>query len=154
MLSTEFPAPTVVVEGANMGLATGLLMLLREAIEPLSSGSVIAVRTTDESAAHDLPAWCRVTAHRFLGTQEQVGDPTYFLIKGGAHTPGTSERPDWGVRLPLRQGNELHTRDWMVGRVGQVPEEARTTTGFAPRGAVVEPGAPEFDFSINSREDV
>jgi TusA-related sulfurtransferase len=154
MHSSEFPVPAVVVEGAHLGMANGLLMLLREALEPLSAGSVIAVRTTDESAAHDLPAWCRVSAHRFLGTQEDAVARTYFLIKGTAHTLAASEQPDWGVRLQLRQGNELHTRDWMVGRVGEVPEEAPTTTGFAPRGAVVEPGAPEFDFSINRREAV
>jgi TusA-related sulfurtransferase len=143
-----------VVEGAHLGMATGLLMLLRDALEPLPAGSVIAVRTTDESAGHDLPAWCRVSAHRFLGTQENVGARTHFLIKGGTDGPAPGERPDWGVRVPLRSDNELHTRDWMVGRVGAVPEDAPTTTGFAPRGAVVEPGAPEFDFSINRREAV
>ena len=42
----------------------------------------------------------------------------------------------------------------MVGRAGQVPESAPTTTGFAPRGAVVEEGAPAFDFTINDREAV
>jgi TusA-related sulfurtransferase len=128
-------------------------MLLREALEPLAAGAVVAVRTSDPAAAHDLPAWCRVMAHAFLGTETGLDSSVHFFRKGEVNAaPGP--KPDWGVRLPLRPGGELHTRDWMVGRAGQVPEVAPTATGFAPRGAVVEEGSPAFDFTINSRAAV
>ena len=60
---------------------------------------------------------------------------------------GSSEFP---VPTVVVEGaNPGMTTGLMVGRVGQVPEEARTTTGFAPRGAVVKPRAPEV---ANARE--
>ena len=148
------PPPDAVIEGGSLDLGNGLLMLIREALEPLAADAVLAVRTNDPSVAHDLPAWCRVMAHRYLGRREEDGRAVYFFRKGPYSSLDVDERPDWGVRMPQRGEHELHTRDWLIGRVGDVPETAPTETGFAPRGAVVEHGAPRFPFSINQREKV
>jgi len=153
MTSESFPEPAARVDGGALGVGTGLLMLLREAMETLPGGAVVAVGTTDPAVVHDLPAWCRVMAHTYLGTTSSADGPTYYFRKTELDTAGDA-KPDWGVRLPLRPDGELHTRDWMAGRVADVPAEAPTTTGFAPRGAIVEAGAPAFDFSINSRDAV
>jgi TusA-related sulfurtransferase len=149
-----FPQPSAQVDGGTLGVGTGLLMLLRDALEGVPPGAVIAVGTTDTATAHDLPAWCRVMAHTYLGAEAAPGGATYYFRKGEFDAVATEEKPDWDVRLPLRKGQELHTRDWLVGRVALVPEEALTTTGFAPRGAVVEQGAPAFDFTINRKSSV
>ncbi|HEV3238452.1 MAG TPA: hypothetical protein VGZ25_15805 [Gemmataceae bacterium] len=154
MTSPPFPEPSVRVDGGDLGVGTGLLMVLREALDPLPSDAVVAVRATDPAVAHDLPAWCRVMAHSYLGVDSAAEGPVYYFRKGEFRPIAADQKPDWGIRLPLRKDQELHTRDWMVGRVGQIPEEASTTTGFAPRGAVVEEGAPAFDFTINSRDAV
>jgi TusA-related sulfurtransferase len=148
------PEPVIYVDGGALGLGTGLLMLLREALDPLPAGAVVAVRTTDPGVAHDLPAWCRMMAHTYLGAESLPEGMTYSFRRGEFRAVAADQQPDWGIRLPLRKGQELHTRDWMVGRVAQVPEVAPTTTGFAPRGAVVEEGAPAFDFTINTRAAV
>src|SRR5437763_2166589 len=82
---------------------------------------------------------------------------THYVRIGDQPAAGfvpAGERPDWGIRVPLRPDGELHTRVWMTGRVADVPAEAPTTTGFAPRGAIVEAGAPAFDFTINTRDAV
>lgn len=150
----RFPSPAVVVEGAGLELGNGLLMLLREALEPLPADAVVAVRAAHPTVAHDLPAWCRIMAHPYLGVQPGPEGATYYFRKSPFGDAPAGERPDWGVRIPLRESGELHTRDWMRGRVGDVPEVAPTTTGFAPRGAVVEPGSPAFSFSINQRSAV
>jgi TusA-related sulfurtransferase len=149
-----FPEPSARLDGGALGVGTGLLMLLREPVETLPAGAVIAVRTSDPAAAHDMPAWCRVMAHAYLGAEGAPEGPTYYFRKGDFPSLGADQRPDWGIRMPLRAGQELHTRDWLVGRVAGVPEVAQTTTGFAPRGAVVEAGAPAFDFTINRRDAV
>jgi TusA-related sulfurtransferase len=153
MASESFPEPAARVDGGALGVGTGLLMLLREAMETLPGGAVVAVRTSDPAVAHDLPAWCRVMAHTYLGAAASADGTAYYFRKTDLAIAG-EVKPDWGVRLPLRPDGELHTRDWMTGRVADVPAEAPTTTGFAPRGAIVEPGAPAFDFSINSRDAV
>jgi TusA-related sulfurtransferase len=153
MTTPAVPDPAVRIEGGALGVGDGLLMLIREAADPLPAGSVVAVRTSDPSAAHDLPAWCRIMAHAYLGSVAGPDSATFYFRKGDA-SPVSGPKPDWGVRLPLRPGGELHTRDWLVGRVAQVPERATGATGFAPRGAVLEPGAPAFDFAINDRAQV
>jgi len=152
-MTAEFPDPSARVDGGALGVGDGLLMLLREALDALPAGAVVAVRTSDPSATHDLPAWCRIMAHAYLGSVAGPSGSTFYFRKGDASsTPGP--KPDWGVRVPLRAGDEMHTRDWLVGRVGDVPEHSTGATGFAPRGAVVEPGSPAFEFEINDRAQV
>ncbi|MFN3648121.1 MAG: ferritin-like domain-containing protein [Armatimonadota bacterium] len=149
-----FPEPAALVEGGSLELGNGLLMLLREALEPLPAEAVVAVRAAHPTVAHDLPAWCRIMAHPYLGSEAGAAGAVYYFRKSPYESIAAEERPDWGVQMPRRPSGELHTRDWMVGRVGEVPEVAPTTTGFAPRGAVVEAGAPAFDFTINERSAV
>src|SRR5262245_3513479 len=152
-MTTDLPEPAARIDGGALGVGDGLLMLIREAADSLPAGSVIAVRTSDQSAVHDIPAWCRIMAHRYLGSVAGAGATTFYFRKSDASsTPGP--KPDWGIRVPLRADGEMHTRDWLVGRVGEVPERSTGTTGFAPRGAVVEPGSPIFDFEINDRAQV
>jgi TusA-related sulfurtransferase len=152
-MTTDLPDPAARVDGGPLGVADGLLMLLREAADPLPPGSVVAVRTTHPTVEHDLPAWCRIMSHQYLGSVAGPDGPTFYVRKGDV-SPPTAAKPDWGVRVPLRPGGEFHTRDWLVGRVGDVPEHATGATGFAPRGAVVEPGSPTYDFTINDRAAV
>jgi hypothetical protein len=149
-----FPEPAAVVEGGDLEVGTGLLMLLRPVLESSPPESLIAVRSSAPSVAHDLPAWCRVMAHAYLAAQEGEEGALYFLRTAPFQTVLTAEQPDWGIRLPRRADGELHTRDWMVGRAGEVPEHASLTSGFAPRGAVVELGTPAWEFSINDRDTV
>src|SRR5262245_50483415 len=153
-MTTDFPEPVARVDGGALGVADGLLMLIREAAEALPAGSVVAVRTAHPTVEHDLPAWCRIMSHSYLGSVAGPDGAVYYFCTGAAAAPAPAGIPDWGVRAPLRPGGEFHTRDWLVGRVADVPERATGATGFAPRGAVVEPGAPAYDFAINDRATV
>jgi hypothetical protein len=152
-MTADLPEPTAVVDGGELGVSDGLLMLIREAADALPAGSVVSVRTSHPTVEHDLPAWCRIMSHAYLGSAASPEGATYFFRKGDA-APPAADKPDWGIRAPLRSGGEFHTRDWLVGRVADVPEHATGATGFAPRGAVVEPGSPNYDFAINDRAAV
>jgi TusA-related sulfurtransferase len=145
--------PFAVVEGGSLGLGDGLLMLIRKTLESVPPDSIVAVRTSDLSVEHDLPAWCRMMAHTYLGA-DPCNDTSVYYFRAVSNACAAERQPDWGLRIPLRKENELHTADWMVGQVAVVPDVAPTTTGFAPRGAVVELGAPAFEFSINERSQV
>jgi hypothetical protein len=148
-MNPDLPSPTATIDGGALGVADGLLMLIRESADHLPAGSVVAVRTTHPTIEHDLPAWCRIMSHAYLGS-----DGSSYYFRKGDVSPPAAAKPDWGVRIPLRAGGEFHTRDWLVGRVGEVPEHATGGTGFAPRGAVVEPDSPTYDFTINDRSAV
>lgn len=53
-----------------------LARLVRDRPE-LASVTVLA---TDPAAAHDVPAWCRMRGHRFVGARDE-GDHTAYLVE-------------------------------------------------------------------------
>lgn len=138
--------------GGELDCGSGLLMLIRAGLDRLAPGQVLEVLSTEPSVWHDLPAWCRVNAHPLVGAVPD-GEWTRYYVQKGTVSRGESA-PDWGVRIPLRNGRELDTADWFVGRAGEVPLHAAAGQGFAPRGSVLEPGAPDDDFLINDRDEV
>ena len=40
---------------------------------------VVRVLATDPAAASDVPAWCRMRGHRFVGAQEQADHTAYVV---------------------------------------------------------------------------
>jgi hypothetical protein len=58
MGAPPFPEPAARTDVGTLGVGTGLLILLRESLEALPAGAVVAARTSGPAAAHDLPVWC------------------------------------------------------------------------------------------------
>lgn len=68
--------------------ASGLLCPMpvirtQERARSLAVGDELAVICTDPGAAHDIPAWCRVHGHKFLGAQEQGDELVLRIAIGG-----------------------------------------------------------------------
>ncbi|HVQ26775.1 MAG TPA: ferritin-like domain-containing protein, partial [Planctomycetota bacterium] len=105
-----------------------LLALLRPALDLLEPGGVVAVVSGARSVAEDLPSWCRVERHVYLGS-EPDGDRVRHLVERGP------------LAVPRATGSEM-------------PELADPSTGFAPRGARVEPGGPRYPFNLLERDRV
>ena len=142
--------PATVIDGTAVDSTTGLLLRVRNAVQRAAGGDVIEVRSADASAAEDLAAWARLSRCELLASLD-AGDHTRYLLRV---PDGERERPDWGVRVPVRDGARVDIRDWSGGRAGTVPEDAPTYLGFVPRGAVAEAGMPSYPFTINRKEDV
>lgn len=144
-------APAAVIEGAGLD-SGGLLLRVRNAMSRLQAGQVLEVRGVGQDLHDDLTAWCRLTGNEPL-TQMDAGEhTTYFLRKGP--TAARWEEPDWGVHLPRRPDGTLDLRDWLIGRAGQIPDEAPLYYGFVPRGAVPEQGMPAYPYTLNRKADV
>jgi hypothetical protein len=137
-------------EGGDLHLGEGLLVLVERALDRLAAGGTLAVHATEPSLAHDLPAWCRKAGHEYLGEAAS----THRIRRGTALRLNVREPADWGLRAPLRNGVVLEQRDVRLGRASAIPEHADNATGFAPRGAVVEAGAPAYGFTITDRDRV
>ena len=60
---------------------------------------------------------------------------------------------DWGIRVPVMDGQGLRLDEALLGKYGEVLEEAISNHGMAPRGAVAEPNVPDFGFRINRKID-
>ena len=144
--------PATVVDGGNLSVGMGLLLRVRNAIDQLQNGQTLEVRSSEGDLREDLKAWCGLTLNEFLGDAD-AGDHTKYFIRKGAKA-AMYHQPDWGIRLPQRQGGAIDVRDWFVGRLGQVPEHAPTYYGFVPRGAVPEIGMPEYPYTLNNKNDV
>jgi tRNA 2-thiouridine synthesizing protein A len=70
------PGP-VVIDGGDRACA-GLILELRARISALPAGTVIHLIASDPAAPIDLPAWCHLTGHAYLG-RIGAAAPTYAL---------------------------------------------------------------------------
>jgi tRNA 2-thiouridine synthesizing protein A len=64
--SPENRAPDITVDGTGL-LCVTLLLRLRKEIDGTKPGTVVHVIATDPAAPLDLPAWCHMTGHHYLG---------------------------------------------------------------------------------------
>lgn len=89
---TAQPDGSHLLRGGDLGCAR-LLVLLRKAILPLEPGAVVHLETTDPVAPIDLPAWCRMTGHRYLGRVQHDGAPRYAVEVCASPTPTDPDSP-------------------------------------------------------------
>ena len=86
-MTSPVPAPRAdaVCDGGDLDCGSGLLLIIRSAMEPLPAGGVLEVRSRESSVREDLPAWCRMTGH---GIEAEIpgagGSTSYFVRKGAA----------------------------------------------------------------------
>lgn len=73
-------------DGGDLDCGSGLLLLIRQHIDPLSPGELLEVRSSEISVGEDLPAWCRMTKNELVSS-EKVGRVSSFLIAKGRFQP-------------------------------------------------------------------
>ncbi|MDV2888386.1 sulfurtransferase TusA family protein, partial [Alkalihalophilus pseudofirmus] len=71
-------------DGGDLDCGSGLLLIIKKAMDPLESGQILEVRSRERTVAEDLPAWCRMVNHRFLGSEPGDNTTRYFIAKGSA----------------------------------------------------------------------
>jgi TusA-related sulfurtransferase len=69
---------------------------LAEAARSAPEGTVVEVWATDPAAAADIPAWCRLRGHQFLGAETVPADMHSGADAGGA---GAGDHAAYLVRL-------------------------------------------------------
>lgn len=60
------PLVDVVVDARRL-LCPMPVIRVQAAVRQLQPGQIVAVLATDPGVMHDIPAWCRVQGHQFLG---------------------------------------------------------------------------------------
>lgn len=73
--------PDAVIDGGDLDCGSGLLLMIRNAIDPLPAGGLLEVRSRDGSVREDLPAWCRMVGHALLHSQGATGGYTHYLVR-------------------------------------------------------------------------
>ncbi|MFE7753941.1 sulfurtransferase TusA family protein [Streptomyces sp. NPDC057429] len=91
MTPKPIPAADITVDGAGL-LCVTLLLRLRARIATAAPGTVVHVLATDPAAPLDLPAWCHMTGHEYLGPVP--GDrPVYALRLAPDAVPTRPDAP-------------------------------------------------------------
>ena len=84
-------ADPVVIDGGDRSCVR-LLLELRGRLADLEPGTVVHLIASDPAAPIDLPAWCHLTGHAYLGPVE-APTPTYALRVAADARPTAAESP-------------------------------------------------------------
>ena len=95
--------PKAVCDGGDLDCGSGLLLIIKKAMDPLSGGEVLEVRSRERTVADDLPAWCRMVNHEFLGSEPGDNTTRYFIRKG-------SEQEELAAELEAAKGYKWQVR--------------------------------------------
>ncbi|MBT0768811.1 sulfurtransferase TusA family protein [Kineosporia sp. J2-2] len=90
-------------------LCVRLLIKLRGVVAVTAPGTEVRVVTTDPAAPIDLPSWCHLTGHEYLGR-----------IEGG--TDAAPERAVHALRVSAGARNTRPDRPWHLVRESGEPE--------------------------------
>ena len=81
-MDLESLRPDRVFPAGDLDCGSGLVLLLREAMLDLPEGGVLEMRSREPTVRDDLPPWCRMVGHEFLGALEGEGCVRYFVRRG------------------------------------------------------------------------
>ncbi len=92
----------VIVDGGDTGCGE-LLMRLAIQVRQSPPGTVIRLVANDPAAPIDLPAWCHLTGHKYLGATTHHGRTAYDLLLT-EHARPTHPDQSWRVtKSPHRE---------------------------------------------------
>ncbi len=75
-------SPRARFDGGSLDCGSGLLLLIRQHIDPLPDGELLEVRSAESSVREDLPAWCRMTGNELVSLHEIAGGSSFLVSKG------------------------------------------------------------------------
>jgi 5-methyltetrahydropteroyltriglutamate--homocysteine methyltransferase len=95
-------SPTARFDGGDLDCGNGLLLLIRRHIDPLESGQLLEILSTDASVEEDLPAWCRLTGNALV-SRIRTGPVRSYLVRKGEGGRRSTEAQPSGDRLAARE---------------------------------------------------
>jgi uncharacterized OsmC-like protein/TusA-related sulfurtransferase len=81
-MNLEGIKPDHMFDGGDLDCGSGLVLILRENMLEVPVGSILEMRSREPTVADDLPPWCRMTGHEYLGAVPGEGCTRYFVRRG------------------------------------------------------------------------
>jgi tRNA 2-thiouridine synthesizing protein A len=106
-------APVVDVDGGTLECVR-LLLLLRQHVQVVPAGTLLRVSTQDPIAGIDLPAWCALTGHTWLGPHPPAEPGDVTGQTSGLGEPSGPARFVYGVRVEAHAQSTHPQRPWRV----------------------------------------
>ncbi len=76
--------PDMVFDGGDLDCGSGLILLIREHMLKTPVGGILEMRSREPTVADDLPPWCRMSGHEYLGKEAGDGFSRYFVKRGSS----------------------------------------------------------------------
>lgn len=114
-------SPTVTFDGGDLDCGSGLLLLIRQHLDPLREGELLEIRSTEISVDEDLPAWCRMTRNELVSQEKEGRQSRFFVAKGPFVPPKTVPAP---TESPVRTKAPLPRPVVAVAEPGPLPDPA------------------------------
>ena len=74
--------PDIIFDGGDLDCGSGLILLIRENMLKTPVDGILEMRSREPSVADDLPPWCRMAGHSYLGKAAGKGFSRYFIRRG------------------------------------------------------------------------
>ena len=81
----------VVFDGGDLDCGSGLALLIREHMLRVPIGGLLEVRSRERTVGDDLPPWCRVSRHEYLGSLPLDDVTTRYFVRRGADSAADAE---------------------------------------------------------------
>lgn len=75
--------PDHVFDGGDLDCGSGLILLIREHMLRVPEGGILEMRSHEPTVGDDLPPWCRMVGHVYLGGLREGSLSRYFVRRGG-----------------------------------------------------------------------
>jgi len=71
--------PDTIFDGGDLDCGSGLILLIRENMLKTPVDGILEMRSREPTVADDLPPWCRMVGHEYLGSRPAEGFVRYFV---------------------------------------------------------------------------
>jgi 5-methyltetrahydropteroyltriglutamate--homocysteine methyltransferase len=69
-------------DGGDLDCGNGLLLLIRQHMDPLERGQLLEFRSIEISVEEDFPAWCRMTGNELVSFVRRGKERSFLVCKG------------------------------------------------------------------------
>jgi 5-methyltetrahydropteroyltriglutamate--homocysteine methyltransferase len=69
-------------DGGDLDCGNGLLLLIRQHLDPMERGELLEFRSTEISVEEDFPAWCRMTGNELVSFVRRGKERSFLVCKG------------------------------------------------------------------------
>lgn len=113
--------PNTIFDGGDLDCGSGLILLIREQMLKTPVDGILEMRSREPTVADDLPPWCRMAGHAYLGQTSGDGFTRYFVRRGqGAQQDEEALRKDKeeakGYAWRLRARSTGHLKSTIYAR--------------------------------------
>ena len=77
-------SPDIIFDGGDLDCGSGLILLIRENMLQTPVDGILEMRSREPTVADDLPPWCRMVGHEYLGSLPAEGFVRYFVRRRAA----------------------------------------------------------------------